>query len=178
MAELNTLARPYAKAAFAAAAGKGDVAEWSAELKTAAQAALAPRVAAMLDSPAYSAKRKAEALMEVCGKALSGPRRNFIRVLADNRRLPLLPQIYRLFEQHRARREKIAAVEVRTAFPLKKAAADKLAEALGKKLKRAVQLKTVVDEALIGGVLIRAEDFVIDDSLRGRLSKLADAVRA
>ena len=187
MVEPDTLARPYAKAAFetavgglarGAASGAAEIARWSEELATAAAAAQAPRLAALLHSPARASARKAEILLEVCGDALSGPRRNFIRVLADNRRLPLLPRIRRQFDLRRAELEQTAEVEVRAAFPLEQAAADELARALGRKLRREVRIKAAQDERLIGGALVRAEEFVIDGTARARLSKLAESLRS
>jgi len=101
---------------------------------------------------------------------------NFIRVLASNRRLPLLPEISAQFAELRAAREKSIDVHVVSAFELPQETRDRLARALGSKLKRDVNLSSETDSSLLGGLLIRAGDTVIDGSVRGRLSKLAEAL--
>ena len=99
-------------------------------------------------------------------------------VLAVNKRLSLLPEIYSLFAQYKANQEKTVDVEVVSAFDLADATRDKLAAVLGKKLEREVKVRTSTDRNLLGGVLIRAGDLVIDGSIRGRLNKLAAAMNS
>jgi F-type H+-transporting ATPase subunit delta len=99
-------------------------------------------------------------------------------VLAENKRLALLPEIAVLFEQFKANQEKSVDVDVVSAFPLEQAAADRLAQALRNKLQREVTINASVDQSLLGGVLVRAGDVVIDGSVRGRLEKLALAMNA
>ena len=116
--------------------------------------------------------------IELIGDELSAPVGNFVRVLADNKRLPLLAEIAAQFEQLKAQQEKSVNVEVASAFPLPDALADKLAQALRGKLQREVSINTVVDQSLLGGVVVRAGDVVIDGSVRGRLAKLARAMNS
>ena len=132
----------------------------------------------MLGNPSLTAEQQAGTLTDVCGDALDVQAGNFIAVLASNKRLALLPEISSLFEQYKANQEKSVDVEVVSAFDLSDTARDKLAEALGTKLERQVKVRTSTDSDLLGGVLIRAGDLVIDGSVRGRLNKLAEALNS
>ncbi|WP_438951070.1 F0F1 ATP synthase subunit delta [Porticoccus sp.] len=178
MAELSTLARPYAKAAFEYAEGAGDLQNWSDSLAVAAAVAQQHVVEKLLSSPAYTAAQQAEKVITVCGDALSGKTLNFIQVLADNRRLRLLPQIYQQFETLKANREKTVEVNVVSAREISAEQQEKLASALSAKLERTVNMQVSVDSTLIGGAVVRAGDTVIDGSIRGRLLKLAEALHS
>ena len=177
MAELSTLARPYAKAAFETARAGDNLAGWSSQLARAATAADDEQMASLLTNPSLTAEQKAGAVVEVCGDTLDDKGRNFIRVLADNQRLPLLGEIAAQFERYRANQEKSVDVTVLTAFPLAEEAGNNLAKVLSRKLEREVRVESQVDENLLGGVLIRADDMVIDGSVRGRLNKLAETMK-
>ncbi len=178
MAELSTLARPYARAAFEYAREKGALAQWAEQLATCAAVAANERVAELLDSPSNTSDEQAQALNALCGDATGAEVQNFVRVLASNKRLALLPEIRAQFEQLKASLEQRVDVEVVSAFDLDAGAVDKLAQALGRKLEREVQVSTSTDSDLLGGVLIRAGDLVIDGSVRGRLNKLAEAMNS
>jgi len=178
MAELSTLARPYAKAAFEYAVERNALAGWYQQLATAAAVVADEGMAAVLHNPSLTAAQQAGKLSEVCGDVLSTEVRNFISVLASNKRLGLLPEIFALFGQYKANREKTVDVEVVSAFDLADGIRDRLAQALGNKLERQVNVRTSTDSNLIGGVLIRAGDMVIDGSVRGKLDKLAEAMNS
>ncbi|GAB3109856.1 F0F1 ATP synthase subunit delta [Aestuariicella hydrocarbonica] len=178
MAELTTLARPYAKAAFESADAAGQLQKWSDMLTLAAAVAQQDGMIKALVSPALTSEQKAKAFADVCGDELNEGAVNLISVLAENKRLTLLPEIQQLFEQHKAQREQSVDVEVSTAFELSGELQDKLAKALSAKLDREVNLSTVVDKSLLGGALVRAGDTVIDGSVRGRLAKLAEAMNS
>jgi F-type H+-transporting ATPase subunit delta len=178
MAELSTLARPYARAAFEYARDSQQLPVWAQQLSTAAAVAADQRLKLVLSDPALTAEQQAKTLSDVCGDALGAHVRNFIGVLAVNKRLSLLPEIYSLFAQYKANQEKTVDVEVISAFDLADATRDKLAAVLGKKLEREVKVRTSTDRNLLGGVLIRAGDLVIDGSIRGRLNKLAAAMNS
>ena len=109
----------------------------------------------------------------VAGERLDAPMLNFVRVLAENHRLPLLPEIASHYETERAEVENTVDVEVVSAVPLSAAQGDKLAAALKIRLKRRVRMHNSVDAALMGGAVIRAGDLVIDGSIKGRLERLA-----
>jgi F-type H+-transporting ATPase subunit delta len=178
MAELSTLARPYARAAFEFALGKSALDDWSSALRTAAAVCTNERVATLLTSPAQTAERLASSLIELCGDDFGEDQRNFIRVLAENKRLSLLPEISALFEHLKDEQQRSVDVKVISAYALDASAEQTLAQVLSKKLEREVKVETEVDESLIGGVLIRAGDLVIDGSVRGRLNKLSEAMNS
>lgn len=178
MAESSTLARPYAKAAFDYAREHSTLAEWSRQLAIASAVASTDKMAKVIESPSLTAQSQAQLLIDVIGEELSPPVANFLRVLADNKRLPLLAEISAQFEQLKAQQEKSVNVEVASAFPLPDELADKLAQALRGKLQREVSINTVIDRTLLGGVVVRAGDIVIDGSVRGRLARLARAMNS
>ena len=178
MAELSTLARPYAKAAFEYAREHSALAVWSEQLTTAAAVAADEGMAAVLNNPSLTDEQQAQTMAEVCGDALGVETTNFISILAANKRLALLPEISSQFELFKANQEKSVDVEVVSAFDLGDATTEKLADVLGKKLEREVKVSTATDKELLGGVLIRAGDLVIDGSVRGRLNKLAEALNS
>ena len=178
MAELSTLARPYAKAAFEYAVDKNQLVPWYEQLATVAAVVANESMAGVLNNPSLTAAQQAGKLGDVCGGALTGEMRNFLAILASNKRLALLPEIYAQFAQYKANREKTVDVEVISAFDLADSARDRLAEVLGNKLERQVEVRTSTDSNLLGGVLIRAGDLVIDGSVRGKLDKLAEALNS
>ena len=176
MAELTTLARPYAKAAFEYARDSQSLAEWLPQLQLAAAVSRDSRMQALLRDPEKDGAQLATLLADVCGEDLGPALRNFLNVLAQNKRLLLLPQITVLFAGYKANHEKSVDVEVVSAFDLADDMTDKLASALSKRLERKINVHTTTDPNLLGGVLIRAGDLVIDGSVRGRLNKLAAAM--
>lgn len=178
MAELSTLARPYAKAAFEYALAHNDLGGWSKQLSMAAAVAESATLKKMLSSPALTAEQRSKILLDVCGDALGDKARNFIRVLAENKRLELLAYIQLQFEELKANQEKTIDVDIVSAFALDSELTQKLAQALRGKLQRDVTVNASVDSSLLGGVLVRAGDVVIDGSVRGRLTKLAQAMSA
>jgi F-type H+-transporting ATPase subunit delta len=178
MAELSTLARPYARAAFEFARDHGELQAWSTQLAAAAAVTLDETMVQVLGNPALTSQQLAQTLQAVCGDALDGHCQNFVGILASNKRLTLLPQIYSLFEQYKANQEKTVDVTVFSAFPVADETEQTLARVLKTKLEREVKVDCVVDKQLLGGVLIRAGDLVIDGSVRGRLNKLAEAMNS
>ena len=173
MAERATIARPYAKAAFEYARGANAFAAWSQGLEALAGIVADPRVAALTKSPQRTTGDLAALLTDVAGAKLDAGMQNFVRVLAENRRLLLLPEIAAYYEVLRSAAENTVDVEVVSAVPLDTAQADKLTQALCTRLKRRVRMQTSVDPALLGGAVVRAGDLVIDGSLKGRLERLA-----
>jgi F-type H+-transporting ATPase subunit delta len=173
VAERATIARPYAKAAFEYARDAGAFAAWSQGLKLAEQIVADPRVAALAKSPSLTAADLAGVITDVAGTVLDAGMQNFVRVLAENRRLLLLPEIAAHYEELRAAAENTLDVEVISAVTLSDAQADKLKQALSTRLKRAVRMQNSVDSTLLGGAVVRAGDLVIDGSLKGRLERLA-----
>jgi len=178
MAELTTLARPYAKAAFEYANAHGALAQWSSMFATLVGVAASVRVSQQLNAPALTAEQQTKLLLDLCGDAVDTAVANFVRTLAANKRLRLLATIREQFELLKAQQEKTVEVDITSAFELDAAMQEKLATALKSKLSRDVKLHASVDPSLVGGVVIRAGDTVIDSSVRGRLAKLAEAMNS
>lgn len=174
MAELTTVARPYAKAAFEFARDKASFADWSAQLDLVAALVRNAEFAAYLSRPMLTVEQQTEAVLKAAGDKLGADVRNFVSEVARNKRLEALPAIAELFEAFRAEMEQSAEVMVASAFPLDDAQQSTLAATLGQKLGRKITIGEVkVDRSLIGGVVIRSGDLVIDASVRGKLDKLA-----
>ncbi len=176
MAQLTTLARPYAKAAFSTAESAGELGAWSKSLGLLGGLVRDKKVSGFLSTPSRSTGEQAQMLIDLCGAELHTSVQNFVLVLASNKRLMLLPEIVQLFEQLKAEREKSVDVDVVSAFTMDQAATNQLATVLKQRLQREVKLTTSVDSSLIGGVVVRAGDLVIDSSVRGRLKKLAESM--
>ena len=178
MAELTTLARPYAKAAFEYAHAEHSLQAWSDMLALMAAVAQHDTMHHLLTSPGFTAQEKGRAFIEVCSEKLTDKGQNFVKTLACNKRMELLPEIQQLFELYKANQEKTIDVDVATAFELLPQLQDRLAQALSDKLDRQVIVHSRVDTALLGGAVVRTGDTVIDGSVRGRLAKLAEAMNA
>lgn len=173
MAEKTTLARPYAHAVFELACEQGTLRDWSDRLRLMAAAAGDAEFRARLGDPRISRARRAELFIDVCGELLDERARNLVRVLAHNQRLSVLAEIAARYEALRAEREGRLQAQVISAYPLSAAQREKIAAALKTRLGREVDLECGTDESLLGGVVIRAGDLVIDGSVRGRLAQLA-----
>ena len=178
MAELSTLARPYAKAAFEFAADVVALQGWSKSLSTAGAVAQQPAVVKLLSSPSSTAAQQAAAVIEICGDELGATGQNFIVILSENRRLQLLPQILHQFEIMKANREKAVDVDVVSAQEMDAAQQQTLSDALSAKLERKRNMQGSLGKRLLGGAVIRAGDTVIDGSIRGRLTKLAESLNS
>jgi F-type H+-transporting ATPase subunit delta len=178
MAESITIARPYAKASFEAAKANDALDAWSSMLAYASAIAEDENMVVVLDHPALTSKAKADAFIDVCGDKLNDQGKNLIFVLSENDRIGLLPDIAILFEALKAQLEQSVDVLIESAFDLGSEQQEKLAQALSKKLDRKVNVTSTVNESLMGGAIVRANDLVIDASVRGKLAKLAEAVSA
>lgn len=176
MAELSTLARPYAKAAFEYALEGNALENWSDMLSLAAAVSQQDKVAELLASPNLTCGQLASSFISLCGEALDEKGSNFISALAENKRLSLLPQISEQFEVFKSQQQQLVDVSLTSAFEVDESQQQALATKLRETLKREVQMHTQVDKDLLGGVLIRAGDLVIDGSVRGKLAKLAEVM--
>jgi F-type H+-transporting ATPase subunit delta len=176
MAEAITVARPYAQAAFDEARELGELKSWSDILQSVAQAVINPEVRAIITSPRIIKRQLVDLMLALSGDKASEIQRNFIKLLIEGQRLILLPEIVMLFEIMRAEAEKNVDVVVTSAFDLSEAQKQKIAEALQKRMGREIRLSCETDRKLLGGVIIRAGDKVIDGSARTHLSELANAL--
>ncbi|HBK45870.1 MAG TPA: F0F1 ATP synthase subunit delta [Xanthomonadaceae bacterium] len=173
MTQALTLARPYARAAFAIARDEGKFASWSEALAFSAQVAADPRVSALLLNPELDQDASVALLAP---EAAEPAYARFLAVLAASQRLPLLPEVAGLFEQLRADAEHVVKAKVTSAAEMPQAELDKIIAALKKRFGREVEVTTAVDASLIGGAVIDAGDVVIDGSLKGKLSRLQNSL--
>lgn len=177
MAQPITLARPYARAAFETASAHDVRREWADKLAFAAEVAADPRVTALFGDPRVD-ENDLTALVLPEGESADSLFARFVRVLADSRRLPVLPEICALFDQLRHEAERVLKVGVRSATPLDADETTRLKDALKRRFGRdiGIELEQSIDPDLLGGVIIDAGDVVIDGSIRGRLARLEQAL--
>jgi len=173
MADRITIARPYARAAFEEARAQGRLAPWAESLAVAAEVVKDPRVVSLLGNPRVTPEELAQLVSGIAGPKLGTEGANFVRTLADNRRLGYLPEIATLFNSLKDEAEGVADVTVTSAAALDESQRRKIAAALEGRLKRKVRLHCGVDPRLIGGAVLHAGDLVIDGSLRTRLDRIA-----
>jgi F-type H+-transporting ATPase subunit delta len=173
MSDKTTIARPYARAAFAAAQDRGSLSSWSEALHTAATVVANPAVESLLGNPRMSAQQLADFVIDIGGGKLGTEWHELVLMLAQNQRLAILPEIATLFDELKDEKEGVVDVTVTAATDLDDKQQHTLAAALKRRLKREVRLHTALDKTLIGGAVIRAGDLVIDGSLRTRLERLA-----
>lgn len=177
MADLMTLARPYARAAFEVARDDKSLPAWSRMLQTLVLVTTDKKVVAALSDPAQTEVQAAELLLALCGDELTMPVSHFVRLLTQNKRTMLLPQIAEQFEHLKAESEKRVEVVVTSAAELSNEIESQLHQSLSKKLGREVELNFLVDSALIGGVVIRYDDVVIDASVHHALGRLEQVLQ-
>ncbi len=175
MAERLTIARPYAKAVFALALAGKRLPQWSTALQVAASVVTDVRVAALLGNPAVRAEQLVTLITSVGGAAFDEHAKNFIRTLAANKRLAFLPEISARYAQLRADAERTVDVTVTSAVELSAAQRQNYTKAMQRRLNREVRLHCNIDPMLLGGAVVRADDLVIDGSVRAGLAQLAAA---
>ena len=173
MTQALTLARPYARAAFAFARESGSYAPWSDALGFAARIAADPQVVSLLGNPKLT---DADAVTLLSPDGAGEHFGRFLALLADNRRLPLLPEIAGLYDELRFEAERVVKARVTSAVELPAGELETIKAALVKRFGRAVDVQTAVDASLIGGAVIDAGDVVIDGSLKGKLGRLEAAL--
>lgn len=183
MADNNTIARPYAQAIFEIAQGAGELAKWSESLAVAGQLLADRDLVEYLGNPAFSDERRLEFLAGLFEKAGSSKLAggdskgtNFLKLLIENDRVAVFPEISTHFEAMKAKVENSVDAVVTSAVALSDVQLSQMADSLRKRLGRDVRITTELDETLIGGAVIRAGDVVIDGSLRARLEGLANAL--
>lgn len=182
MADFSTVARPYAKALFDLASEARQLPAWSAALGAAAAVVADANAKRALANPALDDRQRADFVGSVVGALPGGELlaaaagKNLLQLLAENDRLTALPEIAAQFEALKAQAENKVNVTVTSATAIDAALAGQIKAALEKKLGRAVELTLAVDGSLIGGAIIRADDMVIDGSVRARLQRLAEKI--
>lgn len=177
MSELSTLARPYAEAVFRLAQSEGDLAGWSDRVQTLAMIAVDPQAANLIADPSIPPHQVAALMTAVAGADLGERGANFIKLLAENGRLAVLPEIAAQFETLKASAEGVVEATITSAQQLTQAQIDDLVAGLKTKFNRAVNVSVAVDPSLIGGAVIAVGDQVIDGSVKGRLERMSFALQ-
>ncbi len=173
MAEAATIARPYAKAVFMSARDAKSLPDWSQALQASAAMSQNARIAQLLTDPKFGIDKVVEMFAGLGGTQIDTQWQNFVRLLADNKRLEVLGEITAQYELLRAQYENELDVEVTSAVALSDEQKTKMAASLKKRFKRDVRMTHAVDASLLGGAVIRAGDEIIDGSIKGRLQRLA-----
>ena len=177
MSELATLARPYAAAVFKRAKETHATAKWSQSLAFMSAVLKNEDISVVVDNPKVNKQRLSAFMLDICQEHVNEENGNLLKLLVHNNRLVLLPYIAKIFEAYKAEDEGYAEVEVVTAYALSKEAKQNLATTLEKTLGKEIHMNVTVDKSLIGGVLVRAGDKVIDGSIRGRLQNMQKALK-
>jgi F-type H+-transporting ATPase subunit delta len=177
MSELTTIARPYAKAAFDFAVEAGAIDKWHEMLAFAAEVTQNETMANYL-SGGLSVEQLQTLFINVCAEQLDDKGQNFVKVMAENQRLVVLPQVLDQFGALRAEYEKEISVDVASAVELSADKVTAISAALEKRLARKVKLNCTVDANVVSGLVIKAGDLVIDGSIRGKLNRLASTMQS
>ncbi len=178
MADLTTYARPYARAAIQWAREHDALAAWRVFLDRLAALAEVPAVRDLMSSPEAGREDRARVLAELAGDAVPAGGANLLGVMARNGRLEALPAVAAEFARLQAEAEATARAVIDTAVPIDQAVADRLVAALATHVGRKVDATFRVVPEIIGGVVVRIGDHVIDASLAARLRRLAQAMTA
>jgi len=173
MSDFTTAARPYANAVYDLASEAGSLDSWSDALANLATVVADAQIADMLTSPGLGKEDKGRLVLEVLGDKLDGKQQNLVRLMAENGRLGLMADVRDQFEVARAQAENKVEAEVISAFELSNEQTEQLASTLKNKLGCDITLTTSVDPSLIGGVVVKAGDTIIDASMKSQLDSLA-----
>jgi F-type H+-transporting ATPase subunit delta len=178
MAELTTIARPYAEAAFALARDGNALPAWSQMLRLASAVVADPKVAQALDNPVLDSGAKESLLLSICGEKLNAECRSFLRVLIEGDRIGVLPQIQTMYESLKDAADGVAKATIETAFPFQGNELAELTAALEKHFGRKIEATVAVRPDLIGGARVTVGDMVIDGSVQEQLRAMAAQLRA
>ncbi len=176
MAESLTIARPYAEAAFELAREAGTLPSWSDALHRLATVVATESARELIGNPRLSVEQVAQLVGDASGQ-LGAEQGNFVRLLAENERLAVLPEIAGLFDRLRNEHEGVLDAQIRSAYPLVQQQIDDIVATLADKYGRQIKPSVTVDASLIGGVAVKIGDEVIDASVRGKLAQMASAMK-
>ena len=176
MSELTVVARPFAKAAFEFALEKAQLKHWNKMLFLMARLVEDKKIKRFLDST-LSASKMAELLITIGGEKLNGNCHNLIRVMAENRHLASLPEVYNQFLTLQNEHEKTVVADITSVIVLPEEKKAEITQRLEGRLSRRVRLNCIIDKSLIGGILVRVDGIVIDESVRGRLHQLGASLQ-
>lgn len=172
--EASTIARPYAEAVFDRARETGSLDQWSDMLAFIAAIMQDDTLKALVNNPNMTDAQITELVLDIAAERISDEGANLVRLLVENDRLGIVPQVAQQFEELKSREQGVLDVLVTTAFTLSEAQSGAIANALKAKLGRDINITSVEDPELIGGMHIRAGDLVIDGSVQGQLKQLAN----
>ncbi|WP_293005932.1 F0F1 ATP synthase subunit delta [Nitrosomonas sp.] len=178
MAEAITVARPYAEAAYKLAVESKELSQWSKILQLAAAIAQDNQVKLLIGNPLISVKQLGELIQEVGGNKFTPQARNLIMLMAENKRVLVLPQVSQLFEQLKAEYEGVLEAKIISAFKMQSDQINKLVANLEQKFNRKIEAQVSVDPELIGGVKVEIGDETLDASVRGKLEAMAVALKS
>lgn len=178
MAELATIARPYAEAAFEIARERNALETWSRMLALVASVASDARMRAALASPKLGDAEKESLFLSVAGEGLDADARSFVRVLIEGDRIVLAPQILEIYEKRRHDAEGVALARIESAMPVSPEELAALSAALERRFSRRIEAKVEVNPSLIGGARVTVGDTVIDDSVLGKLTAMKNQLTA
>ena len=176
MQDNTTIARPYAQAVFETANSENKFVEWSGMLNLLESVVTETQMEAVLANPKLDSVALSDFVTGICGDGLDGHGKNLVKVLADAGRLNIVSDINKLYEQLRADAEGVVEVDVVSAYALTTDQQISVSDVMAKRLGKKVEVSNEVDESLIGGLVIRAGDTVIDASVKGRLKALANGM--
>lgn len=176
MANLTSIARPYALAAFEYARDQQQLPAWKDFLETASSFANQPAISKIMANPEIPTEKLFNLFHELLAHQLDTERKNFLLLLSQKKRLPVLSEITDEFNAHYAAFEKLSRVRLITAVEAQETFKLKIAQALTKQIQREVTLQCEIDPSLIGGAIIHIGDRVIDGSIRGKLSRLLESL--
>jgi len=178
MSELSTLARPYAAAVFKRANETKSAEQWATTLAFIATVVKDNGISAIIENPKVSKQRLTQLLCDICQDQIESEGQNFLKILIQNDRLTLAPQISSLYEIHKADAEGYVDVDVKTAYAFTKEEQKKFVSSLEKTLAKKVHITVTVDKSLMGGFLAKAGDRVIDGSIKGRFQTMQKTLKA
>lgn len=176
MAEISTVARPYSRAVFEFAQAKNKLAEWSDMLAFLSAVVSDPQMRSVISNTSVKKDQILKLMQDICGNNLDEFGINLVKVLMENRRLALLPEIKDQYQTLRAEAEGTIEAELISAFETSDEQVNNISAALEKRLGKKVSLKVQIDKELIGGAIVRAGNMVIDGSALGRFTQLSNTL--
>ena len=175
MAEKITIARPYAKAVFELATDEAKLGEWSETLQLLSAISANAEFSVLANNPSVADDNIVELMVSTAGDKRVAGSEGLVKLLVNNKRIGVLPEIAEMFDELRAEAEKTIEAEIVSAFEVGEAEQKKIKAALKNRLGREVTLTCKIDESLLGGAIVRAGDLVIDGSVTGQLKGLTSA---
>jgi F-type H+-transporting ATPase subunit delta len=172
MAENSNIARPYAKAAFSYAVETKTIANWHAFLTLAATVVSEPQIKPLMKNPRVTSEQIINLIISIATNTVTEQQHNFLKVVSHFHRLNILPAIANEFETLHKEMDKTVTAKIISAFPISTVQQQNLIQALKIRLQKDIAPEYEIDADLIGGVVIRAGDFVMDDSVRSKLERM------